>query len=76
MLAFYAGVGPYTGNAIASIAGNEVVAVVDANVVRVLARLRKLNGDIHGNTATKQLAVLANNLVDPDRPGCFNQVHA
>ena len=65
--------GPYTGNAIASIAGNERVAVVDANVVRVLARLRKLSGDSKSNTAVKLHAGLADALVDPDRPGCFNQ---
>lgn len=66
--------GPYTGNAIASIAGNERVGVVDANVIRVLARLRKLTGDGKGSAGTKLLAGLADALVDPDRPGCFNQV--
>lgn len=70
-----AGVGPYTGNAIASIAGNERVAVVDANVIRVLARLLKLSGDTKNKEATKHFARLAQDLVDPDRPGCFNQVH-
>ena len=34
-----AGIGAYTGAAIASIACGERAAVVDANVVRVLARL-------------------------------------
>ena len=37
-----AGIGAYTGAAIASIACNERAAVVDANVVRVLARLLKI----------------------------------
>ena len=72
----WAGVGPYTGNAIASIAGNQRVAVVDANVIRVLARLHKLTGDTKSKEATKQFAGLAQDLVDPDRPGCFNQVPA
>ena len=69
-----AGIGPYTGNAIASIAGNEQVAVVDANVVRVLARLRRLTGDQKSKAMVQLNAQLADSLVDPDRPGCFNQV--
>ena len=69
-----AGIGPYTGNAIASIAGNERVAVVDANVVRVLARLRRLAGDQKSKSMVQLNAQLADSLVDPDRPGCFNQV--
>ena len=69
-----AGIGPYTGNAIASIAGNERVAVVDANVVRVLARLRRLAGDQKSKAMVQLNAQLADSLVDPDRPGCFNQV--
>ena len=68
------GVGAYTGAAIASIAGNEKVAVVDANVVRILARMHTLTGDTKSKDAAKQLASLAQDLVDPDRPGCFNQV--
>lgn len=67
-----AGVGAYTGNAIASIACAERVAVVDANVVRVLARLRCLAGD--PKQATKLHAALAEALLDPARPGDFNQV--
>lgn len=68
------GIGPYTGNAIASIAGNQRVAVVDANVVRVLARLRRLPGDQKSSSMVKLNAKAANTLVDPERPGCFNQV--
>ena len=67
-----AGIGAYTGNAIASIACREHVAVVDANVVRVLARLRRLAGD--PKLAVKQHAALADALLDPERPGDFNQV--
>ena len=50
------------------------VAVVDANVIRVLARLRRLAGDQKGKPMIKLNAQLADSLVDPDRPGCFNQV--
>lgn len=64
--------GAYTGNAIASIACSEGVAVVDANVVRVIARLRRMAGD--PRAAAKEYAALADALLDPERPGCFNQV--
>ena len=67
-----AGIGAYTGNAIASIACKERDAVVDANVVRVLARLRRLAGD--PKLAVKEHAALADALLDPERPGDFNQV--
>ena len=50
------------------------VAVVDANVIRVLARLRRLAGDQKSKSMLKLNAQLADSLVDPDRPGCFNQV--
>ena len=50
------------------------MAVVDANVVRVLARLRRLNGDQKSSGMVKLNAQMANALVDPVRPGCFNQV--
>jgi len=50
------------------------VAVVDANVVRVLARLRKLSGDQKSSGMVKLNTRLADALVDPVRPGCFNQV--
>lgn len=40
-----AGVGAYTSAAIASIACGERSAVVDGNVIRVLARLRRVSGD-------------------------------
>ncbi len=41
----FPGVGAYTSAAIASIACGEQAAVVDGNVIRVLARLRRVGGD-------------------------------
>lgn len=67
------GVGAYTSNAIASIACGERVAVVDGNVIRVLARLRRLKGDPRSSTMTKLFAELASQALDPERPGDFNQ---
>lgn len=65
------GVGGYTSAAIASISLGERIAVVDANVMRILARLRCLDWDLKN---VKQYGKLANALVDPHRPGDFNQV--
>jgi A/G-specific adenine glycosylase len=68
------GVGPYTAAAIASLACGENIAVVDGNVVRVLARLTadvrvfKSNGD-----AVKAFGGLAQALANPANPGDHNQ---
>ena len=90
------GIGRYTAAAIASIAFNEPVAVVDGNVERVLGRLlgngkyesdvlpnRKaarnllLVGSAPGLASRKQsqpgLWANAQSLLDPARPGDFNQ---
>jgi A/G-specific adenine glycosylase len=61
------GIGRYTAAAIASIAYDEPIAVVDGNVERVLERMsgKRLSGEQTWNTA--------NHLLDQDRPGDFNQ---
>ncbi len=69
------GIGPYTAAAIASIAHNEPVAVVDGNVERVICRLE---GWEHGNSGgalglARKIESHAQVLVDPTRPGDFNQ---
>ncbi len=70
----FKGVGPYTAAAIASIAFREPVAVVDGNVVRVLARLGGVRETFKDTgTAAKSFAPLADALVDPRRPGDHNQ---
>jgi A/G-specific adenine glycosylase len=60
------GIGRYTAAAIASIAFNEPVAVLDGNVERVLRRL------LHCATATNSWNA-AQELLDRERPGDFNQ---
>jgi A/G-specific adenine glycosylase len=62
------GVGEYTAGAVASIAFGEVVPAVDGNVRRVLARLFDLR-----DPKPSLLRSLAQRLVDPERPGEFNQ---
>jgi A/G-specific adenine glycosylase len=61
------GIGRYTASAIASIAFNEPVAVVDGNVERVLERVhgRALPGKEHWR--------IAQELIPEKRPGDFNQ---
>ena len=67
------GIGAYTSCAIASQACGEKVAVVDGNVVRVLARMRKIAGDPKNAKMVKLFADLADRTLDPERPGDFNQ---
>jgi len=62
------GIGEYTAGAVASIAFGEVVPAVDGNVRRVLSRLLDL-----GNPSASELRKIADDLVDPLRPGDFNQ---
>ncbi|CAN2391524.1 purine-specific mismatch base pair DNA N-glycosylase activity, partial [Pristimantis euphronides] len=67
------GVGRYTAGAVASISYGQVTGVVDGNVGRVLCRLRCIGADFTSPPVTDALWNLANNLVDLDRPGDFNQ---
>ncbi len=72
-LAGLPGIGRYTAAAIASIAFDEPVAVVDGNVVRVLARVFGLAGDPTRSPINNEIAARAAELVDPVRPGDSNQ---
>lgn len=67
------GIGPYTAAAIASIAYNEPVAVVDGNVARVLSRLFMISNSSQSTSGSKQLKELANEIIDKNRPGISNQ---
>ena len=69
------GIGAYTAAAIASIAHGEPVAVVDGNVERVLCRISGWESASRSGAAAlrRKVEELAARLVDPDRPGDFNQ---
>ncbi|KAK8732281.1 hypothetical protein OTU49_007002 [Cherax quadricarinatus] len=67
------GVGRYSGSAVASIALGCAVGVVDGNVNRVLARVRGIGADINIQSTTEHMWSLADKIVDPERPGDFNQ---
>ena len=67
------GVGPYTSAAIASISFGEVVPAVDGNAYRVFSRLLKIDADIAQPKSHKIFYDAILPIVDPDRPGDFNQ---
>jgi A/G-specific adenine glycosylase len=67
------GIGPYSAGAIASIAFEQRVPVVDGNVVRVLCRLFELEGDPARAPLKQELWARAAELVPEARPGDFNQ---
>lgn len=67
------GIGPYTASAILSIAFDKPRAVVDGNVIRVLARYNGIEEDVRTTKTKNEIQELADELIDPERPGDFNQ---
>ena len=67
------GIGPYTAAAISSFAFNEVKAVVDGNVYRVLSRFYDIEVAIDSTTGKKTFDKLANELIDSKQPAIYNQ---
>ncbi|MCB8920747.1 MAG: A/G-specific adenine glycosylase [Ardenticatenaceae bacterium] len=67
------GIGRYTAGAIASIAFDEPVPVLDGNVIRVLTRLTDYDGDVTTTAVKKHLWQLAAEQVPNTRPGDYNQ---
>jgi len=67
------GVGEYTAAAIASIAFGLPHAVVDGNVLRVMARLENDGGDVGSSAVRRRLGEEAARRLDRSAPGTFNQ---
>lgn len=67
------GVGPYTAAAIGSIAFNLPVAAVDGNVYRVLARYFGITDSIDSTNVKKQIAELAQMVLEEATAGDHNQ---
>ena len=67
------GVGPYTAAAVASIAFNAPYAVVDGNVLRVIARLNDDGADVASSKTRARFQQIADEWMDPRHPGQFNQ---
>ena len=67
------GIGPYTAAAIASIAFEVPVPVLDGNVERVISRQLALGGRLRSAAGKRQLLAAAEAWIDPGRPGDSNQ---
>ncbi len=67
------GVGRYTCGAVQSIAFGRPLSVLDGNVIRVISRLDYVTEDPKLSATNKALWRRADDLLDPDRPGDFNQ---
>jgi A/G-specific adenine glycosylase len=68
-----AGVGEYTAAAVASIAFDLPYAVMDGNVMRVLARLGNDAADIAASATRARFRAIVQQLLDRTQPGRFNQ---
>jgi len=67
------GVGPYTAGAIASVAYNEPVPAVDANVLRVFARVLDIGEPVAEPAVRRRIESAAAELLDPHNARAFNQ---
>ncbi|MBK9291569.1 MAG: A/G-specific adenine glycosylase [Bacteroidetes bacterium] len=67
------GIGPYTAAAIASIAFDRPVAVVDGNVARVISRLFAIDQAVNTSSGERLLREAAAELLDTSNPGRHNQ---
>ena len=67
------GVGPYTSAAVLSLAFGRPLAVLDGNVIRVLARVFAVDADVKLGATRRQLQATVDRLLDADRPGRFNE---
>jgi len=67
------GIGPYTASAVASIAFGENIAVVDANVERVFARIFDIDRPLKSKGVHKKITDLAGRLLVKGQARDFNQ---
>ncbi len=67
------GIGRYTAAAVLSIAYEAPHAVLDGNVARVLARIGAVRGDLRAPATWRKLECSAQDLLDRNAPGDWNQ---
>lgn len=67
------GIGPYTAGAISSIAFQLPIPAIDGNLMRVFSRLFEIDLDIMKAKNRKVFETVGLYLIDPERPGDFNQ---
>lgn len=68
----FPGIGPYTAGAVASLACNRRVPVLDGNVTRVLTRLFRVEGDPKSGPIRRRLRELAETLLPEGETRDFN----
>lgn len=67
------GIGPYTAGAIASIAFNQAEPALDGNLMRIISRVFEIDDDITKTQTKRKMMAILYQLIDPNRPGDFNQ---
>jgi A/G-specific adenine glycosylase len=67
------GIGHYTAAAVLSIAYDQLHAVLDGNVARVLARISAQRGDLRAPATWRKLEAAAQDLLARNAPGDWNQ---
>lgn len=67
------GIGSYTAAAIASFSYKQKVAAVDGNVMRVIARLFRVEDPVNSTKGSKRIEAIANTLISEQHPDIFNQ---
>ena len=67
------GIGAYTAAAIASIAFDEPVPVIDGNVMRVVARLFAIEDPVNETIGKNKIQTCLNTIFDTEQPGIFNE---
>lgn len=67
------GIGPYTAAAIASMAFEHVVPLIDGNVLRVMSRVWHIESDIAKTTTRKEITLRLDKVISTTEPGAFNQ---
>ena len=67
------GVGPYTAAAVLSLAYDRPLAVLDGNVMRVLARVFAVDADTRSSATRNALQAVADALLPAAAPGSFNE---
>lgn len=67
------GIGPYTSAAIASMAFQEAVPLLDGNVLRVMTRLLRISSVVSLASTKEKIKVDLAEFMDKNQPGQFNQ---
>jgi len=67
------GIGPYTAAAVASVAGNRDIPVVDANVIRLYARIFDIDSPVKEKKALQQIKTISKKMLPKGRARLFNQ---